>query len=93
MTDYPIEFKDLEEENKRLKTELERHRWIPVSKRLPKNICDVWIVLKAEATDSYVGGVGFYGKDENGFGWEIYGNGLLTKVTHWRSIILPEEPK
>ncbi len=65
--------------------------WIPVSERLPENIRDVWIVLKAKATNSYVADIGFYGEDENGYKWEIYGKGLLTEVTHWQPIVLPQK--
>lgn len=60
-------------------------RWIPVSEGMPKNIADVWILL-----DRHVAGKGFYGELENGWGWEIYTDTLLTNVTHWKPIILPE---
>ncbi len=65
-----------------LEAELDKHRWIPVSERLPK---DEYSILA-------------YGND--GFGYKIVANTsynlefkkfrILSKVTHWKPIILPE---
>lgn len=81
-----VDWKELEAENARLVSE---NHWIPVDERLPKNIADVWIILSNPLDDDIqVAAIGFYGENENGFGWEIYGDGLLTYVTHWKPIIL-----
>ncbi len=74
-----------------LQAELDKHRWIPVSERLPVNIATVWILLNAKATDSLSPSMGFYGENENGWEWEILGVGILDEVTHWKPIILPKE--
>lgn len=81
----------LQDENEQLQAELEKHRWIPVTERLPENIATVWILLYAKATEFLCPNKGFYGEDENGWGWKILGDGLLTKVTYWKPIILPKE--
>lgn len=65
----------------KLQAERERHRWIPVEERLPKNEYSILA----------------YGED--GFGYKIVANTsynlefgkfrILSKVTHWKPIILP----
>jgi len=77
--------------NSKIEQLKEDSRWIPVSERLPENIATVWILLYAKATESLCPSMGFYGENENGWGWEILGGGLLTEVTHWKPITLPKE--
>lgn len=67
---------------KELKAQLEQHRWIPVSERLPENVADVFIL-----TDEGAGGIGFYGEDENGYGWERLDYAINLNITHWKTII------
>ncbi len=74
------------------KEQIEKSPWHLVSEgELPKNIATVWVLLKAEATNTLCPNMGFYGEDENGRGWEILGPGLLDEVTHWMPI--PELPE
>ena len=72
---------------KELEAKLEQHRWIPVSESLPKNVRTMWVLLNAEATGTLTPGMGFCG---DGI-WEILTRGLLTEVTHWKEIILPDK--
>ncbi len=75
-----------------LESALEKHRWIPISERLPKNVATVWVLLNAKAVDSLAPALGFYGEmEENNWGWELFGQGILSEVTHWKPIILPEQ--
>lgn len=74
---------------KQLQGEIEANHWIPVSEGLPENIATVWVLLNAEAVGRLSPNIGFYGEDEDGWGWEILGPGILTDVTHWKPITLP----
>ena len=88
MSTYPEEFKALEEENERLKAEIEKQRWIPVSERVPKESGlylvmlnydhpqNLSIRMKHPATVSYF-------KDDAMWGTE-------KRITHWKPIILPK---
>jgi len=60
----------------------EENRWIPVSEP-PNNVLEVWVIGgELIQTGRYVGGkwlrIG-------------YGGGMLTNITHWMPIILPNE--
>lgn len=80
MSTYPEEFKALEEENERLKAELEQHRWIPVSERLPDDDSPHLFWLES---GNVVQGIPSCELGEH--------NPPLThKATHWKPIILPE---
>ncbi|KKN47327.1 hypothetical protein LCGC14_0664330 [marine sediment metagenome] len=74
-----------------LQAKLDKLRWIPVSEGLPENIATVWVLLKAEATGILSPGMGFYGEDDEGMGWDILGPTILHEVTHWMPIILPDK--
>lgn len=76
----------LHEQIKKLEAQLEQHRWIPVTERLPENIADVFI-LTAEGS----GGVGTYGEDENGYRWERLDYSINLNITHWKPIKYPKE--
>ena len=70
---------ELQSENTRLKEELEKHRWIPVSERLPEKDGAYQVFRKgnrAPTTRTY------FCKD----GWVTH-----DIVTHWKPITLPEE--
>ena len=82
MSTYPEEFKALEEENERLKAELEKHRWIPVSERLPK---DSYRIL-AFGEDGY----GYKIVAAITYDLEFEKFRILKNVTHWKLIILPK---
>ncbi len=71
----------LEKQRSQLQAELDTHRWIPVSERLPrKDECDN-VSFIAE-------GLAEVGEFKNGLFWD--NNGLsFVVVTHWRPIILP----
>ncbi len=79
-------FKALEEENERLKAELEQHRWIPVSERLPKED-EQCLVIEGKFAQL---GNWQQNTDHLGLQWNV--NGFISKqVTHWKPIILPEQ--
>ena len=63
---------------------LEKYRWIPVSERLPDRVRTMRVLLKADAVKKLCENHGFYGEDENGWGWVILGQGILDEVTHWQ---------
>ncbi len=69
-----------------LEAQLEQHRWIPVTERLPENVATVFIF-----TGEGRGGVGFYGEDETGYIWERLDHAINLKITHWKPIYLPEK--
>ena len=70
-------------ENKRLRAELEQHRWIPVSERLPKHSCR----LLAYGKDGY----GYVIVAAISYDLEFEKFKILSEVTHWKPIILPEQ--
>ncbi len=69
---------------KELEAQLEQHRWIPISERLPENVATVFIF-----TGEGAGGVGFYGEDETGYIWERLDHAINLNITHWKPIIEP----
>lgn len=68
-----------------IQANLAKYRWILVKERVPDSVITVWILLYAEATHSLHPGQGFYGEDENGWGWTVLGDTLLTEVYAWKS--------
>ena len=69
-------------ENAKLKEELERHRWVPVSERLPGNIDHDVLVTDGDSI-----WVAWYYPSARRWAQvkPIQGN-----ITHWKPIILPE---
>lgn len=81
MSTYPEEFKALEEENERLQTELEKHRWIPVSERLPEDDSSAYLFLhESGSIHQGIPSCDLFGPDGK----------LWSSITHWKPIILPE---
>lgn len=74
---YITENKQLKAENERLKAELNKHCWIPVSERLPED------ELKVSVSDGSVIWTSWY-KHRSGE-WMT----MSTRPTHWKPIILP----
>ncbi len=74
----------LEEENERLEAELEQHRWIPVSERLPEkteeDLRPEFLVYDGES----VTGALWRHYD---FGWDFETD--RGEPTHWKPIIIP----
>ena len=91
---------NLRREIKQLQAELEKHRWIPVSERLPELLIDIphrhsndllLVYETLENTNTVV--IGCY-DEENG--WVIYSSHqrpiyYQNQITHWKPIILPED--
>ena len=77
-----------------LQAELEKHRWIPVSERLPKDDGQVWILYEKTGYTYNA----FYDQNVLHFSqktWQIfdYSGGYKkaeVEPTHWKPIILPE---
>ncbi len=87
------EYLTFEKENKRLRAELDKHRWIPVGERLPEErkhregfldglSKDVWV------TDEKIIDKAFY--NINTEKW-ICGQLMMGKITYWMPITLPQE--
>ncbi len=93
MIERGLKYTTLQARHDQLKSKLAAYRYIPVGERKPNNVRNVWVILYAKATGSYSGGIGFYGKDEKGFGWETWGPGILDEVVFWRDIVLPSLPE
>jgi len=74
-------------ENEKLQAELDKHRWIPVSERVPENNECVFITIKHMA-DTW-GFLAWYSPTK--VKWEFYDNMVKGEVTHWKPIILPKE--
>lgn len=81
-------FRNLQQEKTKriaeLEAQLEQHRWIPVTERLPENVATVFIL-----TGEGAGGIGFYGKDKTGYIWERLDHAINLNITHWKLIIEP----
>jgi len=77
------EVEHLQAENKRLKADLEKHRWIPVSERLPEEYITVMV---AGGIARYVDGVWWTGMEE-----PLYQREIKWEVTHWKPITLTKE--
>ncbi len=76
------------EENEQLQAELEKHRWIPVSERLPNKEKEVSI-LAGDCRTPYIANALLKGGT-----WHIrHPNGIILvaswEITHWKPIILP----
>ncbi len=73
-----VENNNLKKANTKLKEALEKHRWIPVSERLPENTFKVWVCntkIGFTSEDRYIPAVSRW---ESG---RVY--------THWKPITLP----
>jgi hypothetical protein len=70
----------LEAENARLKEELEKHRWIPVTERLPDKTGSYQVLRE---NNSYPTTREYYPDDSQWTSRDV--------VTHWKPIILPEK--
>ena len=70
--------------DKRIASLLEKHRWIPVSERLPKNMNTVLFIENGNNPKQ-----GYYGDGK----WHIWVNTwcFSEKITHWKPITLPKE--
>ncbi len=66
-----------------LRAELEKHCWIPVSERLPKDEYDIL----AYGYDGY----GYKIVINTSYNLEFKKFRILSEVTHWKPIILPEQ--
>ena len=98
MSTYPEEFSRLEEENAKLKAELDKqknisankekwylteydkHRWIPVAERLPKEAKEIWTATPDGVIERWYWTDTLYEKDR-----------IRRIFTHWKPIILPEQ--
>jgi len=69
--------------------ELAKHRWIPVSERLPEDNDTVFVVLRHK--DEVFSLVGRYVSFDDICKWEVYPETKHPVVTHWKPIILPEQ--
>ena len=65
-----------------LQAELEKHRWIPVSERLPESSGVVLVLL---SDGNIIQAISAY--------WVNYKGWLNQSITHWKPIILPEPEK
>ncbi len=75
--------RSLEMKVKQLQAELEKHRWIPVSERLPEEKeCDEILFINEGLVEA--------GEFKNGLFWDNNGRSF-DKVTHWKPIYLPPE--
>jgi hypothetical protein len=86
---YMAEQKAKDELIKELEAEVKQHRWISVSKRLPKPRVKVLTVGGEEPPDNEIApAVAWMGESGE---WWTYGNATgFYKPTHWKPIILPE---
>lgn len=77
-TDIERKAEQIDEQNK----ELEKHRWIPVSERLPEDDSSAYLFLH-ESGNVHQGipSCDLYGPDGK----------LWHSITHWKPIILPEQ--
>ena len=77
------------EKYEQLQAELEKHRWIPVSERLPEGSHSVLIYCDRMITTGYFDN--FEGRAE----WQIHCNTprcyYQEKITHWKPITQPKE--
>ena len=80
-------YDDIYNEAKRLKNELEKHRWIPVEEALPES---------AKELEVFNGKIviGYYGRKRGGteyFFLTLLNSFFINDVTHWRYPQLPEK--
>ncbi len=72
----------------KLENEIERHRWIPVSERLPEEDIDCLCF------EGKFAGLGSYQRNSNTLRMQWQVNGFVSKrVTHWKPIVLPLSAK
>lgn len=76
------EIKQFKVQYEKLQAELEKHRWIPVSERLPDQDTQVIVATKNEPF------VGVYCSLRKEFVGNL-GGVVYNNVTHWKPIILP----
>ena len=70
-----------------LEKELDKHRWIPVEEKLPED-GGLYLLTKDEGEDLWLD---IFGPAPKGFKC-IKDYIDLHKITHWQSIVLPEQP-
>ena len=90
LEDAMDEIDNLHTENETLKSELETHRWIPVSERLPEEREDK-VPYRSEDVLIHCRGVvrrAFYMTRRKC--WTFYHAGEELPITHWKPITLPE---
>ncbi len=84
---FEIMSKRLIEKENELAAEKEKHRWIPVTERLPEDITDVLVVFDNGEVE-----IGYHKK--NPLAWRVQGEywrgEFYSAITHWKS--LPEAP-
>ena len=78
--------KNLKDMITKLEGQLEKHRWIPVSERLPEDNQCVLVTIK-HINDTW-GFLAWYQLSRKQ--WSFYDPMVRGMVTHWKPIILPE---
>ena len=88
------DYEELKTEKKELEAELDKHRWIPVSEKLPEDDSQVWICYEKTGYTYNA----YYDQNVLHFSqktWQIFDySGGYRKAevnpTHWKPIILPK---